>query len=67
MTTTPLGFAGATHQTARTRHGWSKALKLTPDLYPGVGGKRLRATLLEQAYVFAGGRDTAPALMVEAV
>ena len=67
MTTSPLGFAGATHQTARTRHGWSKALQLTPDLYPGVGGKRLRATLLEQAYVFAGGRDTAPALMVEAV
>ena len=67
MTAHPLGFAGATHQTARTRHGWSKALQLTPDLYPGVGGKRLRATLLERAYAFAGGRSAAPALIVDAV
>ena len=62
-----LGFAGATHQTARTRHGWSKALQLAPDLYPGVGGKRLRATLLEQAYAFGGGGCAAPALIVDAV
>jgi geranylgeranyl pyrophosphate synthase len=67
MTAHPLGFAGATHQTARTRHGWSKALQLAPDLYPGVGGKRLRATLLERAYAFAGGRSAAPALVVDAV
>ena len=67
MTASPLGFAGATHQTARTRHGWSKALQLAPDLYPGVGGKRLRATLLERAYAFAGGRSAAPALIVDAV
>jgi len=53
MTAHPLGFAGPTHQTARTRHGWSKALQLAPDLYPGVGGKRLRATLLERAIVEA--------------
>ena len=67
MTAQPLGFAGATHQTARTRHGWSKALQLAPDLYPGVGGKRLRATLLERAYAFAGGRSVAPALVVDAI
>jgi geranylgeranyl pyrophosphate synthase len=67
MTPNLLGFAGATHQTARTRHGWSKALQLAPDLYPGVGGKRLRATLLERAYAFAGGRCAAPALIVDAV
>jgi geranylgeranyl pyrophosphate synthase len=67
MTPNLLGFAGATHQTARTRHGWSKALQLSPDLYPGVGGKRLRATLLERAYEFAGGRCVAPALIVDAV
>ena len=67
MTPNLLGFAGARHQTARTRHGWSKALQLTPDLYPGVGGKRLRATLLERAYAFAGGRSAAPALIVDAV
>ena len=67
MTANPLGFAGATHQTARTRHGWSKALQLAPDLYPGVGGKRLRATLLERAYAFAGGRWAAPARIVDAV
>lgn len=67
MTVNPLGFADATHQTARTRHGWSKALQLAPDLYPGVGGKRFRATLLERAYAFAGGRSAAPAPIVEAV
>jgi len=67
MTPNLLGFAGATHQTARTRHGWSKALQLAPDLYPGVGGKRFRATLLERAYAFAGGRCEAPALIVDAV
>jgi geranylgeranyl diphosphate synthase type I len=67
MTAHPLGFAGATHQTARTRHGWSKALQLAPDLYPGVGGKRLRATLLERAYAFAGGHALAPALIIDAV
>ncbi|MGI9176263.1 MAG: polyprenyl synthetase family protein [Pirellulales bacterium] len=67
MTAHPLGFAGPTQQTASTRHGWSKALQLAPDLYPGVGGKRLRATLLERAYAFAGGRTAAPALIVDAV
>jgi geranylgeranyl diphosphate synthase type I len=67
MTANPLGFAGVTHQTARTRHGWSRALQLAPDLYPGVGGKRLRATLLERAHACAGGRGAAPALIVEAV
>lgn len=67
MTANPLGFSGPTHQTARTRHGWSKALHLAPDLYPGVGGKRLRATLLERAYAFAGGCSAPPALVVDAV
>jgi geranylgeranyl diphosphate synthase type I len=67
MTAHPLGFAGGHHQTARTRHGWSKALHLPPDLYPGVGGKRLRATLLARAYAFAGGRTAAPTLVVDAV
>ncbi|MFM7136674.1 MAG: polyprenyl synthetase family protein [Planctomycetota bacterium] len=67
MTANPLGFAGSTHQTARTRHGWSKALQLAPDLYPGVGGKRFRATLLERAYAFAGGSGPAPVLIVDAV
>ena len=67
MTLKPLGFAGPGHQTACTRHGWSKALRLAPDLYPGVGGKRLRATLLERAYTFAGGRSAPPALVVDAV
>jgi geranylgeranyl pyrophosphate synthase len=32
-----------------------------------VGGKRLRATLLERSYEFAGGRSRAPALIVDAV
>lgn len=67
MKANALGFAGPTHQTARTRHGWSRALQLAADLYPGVGGKRLRATLLERAYVFAGGSSRAPALIVDAV
>jgi geranylgeranyl pyrophosphate synthase len=67
MITNPLGFAGRTHPTARTRHGWSKALQLAPDLYPGVGGKRFRALLLEQAYAFAGGHGAAPAAIVDAV
>jgi len=67
MITNPLGFAGRDHQTARTRHGWSKALQLAPDLYPGVGGKRFRATLLQRAYEFAGGQGDAPALIIDAV
>jgi len=67
MITNPLGFAGRSHQTARTRHGWSKALQLAPDLYPGVGGKRFRAALLQRAYEFAGGRGEAPASIVDAV
>jgi len=67
MTANPLGFSGPTHQTARTRHGWSKALQLAPDLYPGVGGKRLRATLLERAYSCAGGSGAAPAQIIDAV
>jgi geranylgeranyl pyrophosphate synthase len=67
MITNPLGFAGHSHQTARTRHGWSKALQLARDLYPGVGGKRFRAALLQRAYEFAGGRGDAPALIIDAV
>ncbi|NBV44991.1 MAG: hypothetical protein EBR86_04965 [Planctomycetia bacterium] len=67
MITYPLGFAGRTHQTARTRHGWPRALQLAPDLYPGVGGKRFRALLLQQAYAFAGGHGPAPAAIVDAV
>jgi len=67
MITNPLGFAGHTHKTARTRHGWSKALQLAPDLYPGVGGKRFRAILLQQAYAFAGGHGAAPSAIVDAV
>ena len=67
MIPTPLGFGGHSHQTAHTRHGWSKALQLAPDLYPGVGGKRFRATLVQRAYEFAGGRGEAPALMIDAV
>ena len=41
MITSPLGFAGRSHDSSHTRHGWSKGLQLPPDLYPGVGGKRL--------------------------
>jgi len=67
MTAQPLGFAGPMHQTAGARHGWSKALQLAADLYPGVGGKRLRATLLERAYAFAGGCSRPPAPMVDAI
>lgn len=67
MTTPPLGFSGPTPHAARMRHGWSKALQLAPDLYPGVGGKRLRATLLERAYAFAGGRTVPPAAIVDAI
>jgi len=67
MITNPLGFAGRSHQTARTRHGWSKALHLAPDLYPGVGGKRFRAALLQRAHAFAGGDGEAPASIVDAV
>jgi geranylgeranyl diphosphate synthase type I len=67
MIPNPLGFAGRSHQTAATRHGWSKALQLAPDLYPGVGGKRFRATLLQRAFEFAGGRAKAPAAIIDAV
>ena len=67
MIPNPLGFAGRSHQTARTRHGWSKALQLAPDLYPGVGGKRFRAALLQRAYEFAGGRGDAPTAIIDAV
>jgi geranylgeranyl diphosphate synthase type I len=67
MITNPLGFAGRSHQTARTRHGWSKALQLAPDLYPGVGGKRFRASLVQRAYEFAGGRGEAPTAIIDAV
>ena len=67
MTAHPLGSDVRNQQTAGTLHCWSKALQLAPDLYPGVGGKRLRATLLTRAYVFAGGRSAAPALVVDAV
>lgn len=63
----PLGFAGQLHQTSRTRHGWSRALQLAPDLYPGVGGKRFRATLVQRAYEFAGGAGAAPSQMIDAV
>jgi geranylgeranyl diphosphate synthase type I len=67
MTPHPRGFVGSDHQGALTRHGWSKALQLAPDLYPGVGGKRLRATLLERAYAFAGGSGAPPVQIVDAV
>lgn len=67
MTANPLGFAGRSHQTASTRHGWSKALQLAPDLYPGVGGKRFRAMLLQRAYTFAGGSGEAPPLVIDAI
>ena len=67
MMTNPLGFAGRSHQTSQTRHGWSKALQLAPDLYPGIGGKRFRATFLQRAYELAGGRAGAPALVIDAV
>ncbi|MEO0529148.1 MAG: polyprenyl synthetase family protein [Planctomycetota bacterium] len=67
MIAKPLGFAGRAHQTASTRHGWSKALQLAPDLYPGVGGKRFRASLLQKAYEFAGGEGEAPVEIVDAL
>jgi len=67
MISNPLGFAGLSHQNSRTRHGWSKALQLAADLYPGVGGKRFRGTLLQRAYECAGGLGEAPAAIVEAV
>lgn len=67
MITNPLGFAGRAHLTARTRHGWSKGLQLAPDLYPGVGGKRLRALLVQRAFEFAGGRGEAPHRIIDAI
>lgn len=67
MITKPLGFAGQSHQTTQTRHGWSKGLQLAPDLYPGVGGKRFRAVLLQRAYEFAGGERKAPEAIIDAV
>lgn len=67
MITNPLGFAARTHQSARARHGWSKALQLAPDLYPGVGGKRFRAALVQWAYAFAGGSGRAPEAVIDAV
>jgi geranylgeranyl pyrophosphate synthase len=67
MITNPLGFAGNSHQTARTRHGWSIALQLAPDLYPGVGGKRFRAALLQRTHAFAGGGGAAPSSIVDAI
>ncbi|MFM1903844.1 MAG: hypothetical protein RLZZ440_1744 [Planctomycetota bacterium] len=67
MMMNPLGFAGRSHQTPQTRHGWSKGLQLPPDLYPGIGGKRFRATFLQRAYELAGGRGGAPALVIDAV
>lgn len=67
MITKPLGFAGQLYQTSRTRHGWSRALQLPPDLYPGVGGKRFRAALVQRAYEFAGGRGDAPLAIIDAV
>lgn len=67
MITNPLGFDARTHQSGRTRHGWSKALQLSPDLYPGVGGKRFRAALLQWAFHYAGGSGTAPAAVIDAV
>ncbi|MEQ8846693.1 polyprenyl synthetase family protein [Botrimarina sp.] len=67
MIAKPLGYAGSCHQSAGTRHGWSKALQLAPDLYPGVGGKRFRAALLQRAFKFAGGRGPSPVAVAEAV
>lgn len=67
MISNPLGFAGTAHQDSRTRHGWSKAVQLAADLYPGVGGKRFRGRLLQRAYECAGGRGEAPPAVVEAI
>jgi geranylgeranyl diphosphate synthase type I len=67
MITNPLGFAARAHGDARTRHGWSKALQLAPDLYPGVGGKRFRAALVQWAHAFAGGGGRAPEAVIDAV
>jgi geranylgeranyl pyrophosphate synthase len=67
MTANPLGFGGRSHEAARSLHGWSKALGLAPDLYPGVGGKRFRAALLRRAHVFAGGLGEPPAAVIDAV
>lgn len=49
------------------REGWSRAVRIAPDLYPGVGGKRFRAELLERAYGFAGGVGDAPTALVDAI
>jgi geranylgeranyl pyrophosphate synthase len=67
MIPSPLGFAAHTHRSVQTRHGWSKALQLAPDLYPGVGGKRFRAALLGWAYHLAGGSGDAPEAVIDAV
>jgi geranylgeranyl diphosphate synthase type I len=63
----PLGFAAHAHRSPHVRHGWSRALHLAPDLYPGVGGKRFRASLLRWAYHLAGGTGDAPAALIDAV
>lgn len=67
MIPAPLGFAAHAHNHSQTRHGWSRALQLAPDLYPGVGGKRFRAALLRWAYHLAGGSGDAPEAVVDAV
>lgn len=53
--------------TRETRHGWSKALLLPPDLYPGVGGKMFRAELVQSAFLAAGGVGEAPAGVIDAI
>ena len=67
MITNPLGFGARASPSARMRHGWSKALQLAPDLYPGVGGKRFRAALVQWAYEFAGGTGRGPEPVIDAV
>ena len=67
MITNPLGFGARASASARMRHGWSKALQLAPDLYPGVGGKRFRAALVQWAYEFAGGTGRGPEPVIDAV
>lgn len=60
-------LAGNGREGSRTLHGWSKALLIPPDLYPGVGGKRFRAALVEQSFAAAGGRGETPAAVIDAI
>ncbi|MEN1681008.1 MAG: polyprenyl synthetase family protein [Planctomycetota bacterium] len=50
-----------------SRHLWSEAVRLPADLYPGVGGKRFRAELVQRAYAFGGGKGEVNDAIIDAI